>query len=94
METQTETATKRKPTIKKTAAPKAAPKKKAAAPKAAKSDDKSVTLKDLAKEMKLDPRVARRKLRKAGVGADGRYSWEEGSTALKKAREALASTEE
>ncbi len=96
METQTETTTKRKPPMKKAAAPKAPAKKKAAAPKAkAKGDDEGgVTLKDIAKEAKLEPRIARRKLRKAGIGAEGRYSWKEGSSDLKKAREALAADEE
>ena len=68
-------------------AEKAAPEKKAK--KAAPAADGAVTLKDLAKEAKLEAHIARRQLRKAGIPNEGRWSWEDGTPALRKAREAL-----
>jgi hypothetical protein len=49
-----------------------------------------ITLKQLCKDYKLEPRVARRKLREAGLKPEGRWSWEKGSAALKKAETTLA----
>ena len=57
--------------------------------KAAAADDGSIKLKDLAKAAKLEPHIARRQLRKAGVPNDGRWTWKDGSVELRKAREAL-----
>lgn len=56
-------------------------------------DKDSVPLKALCQEMKLDPRAARRVLRKAKIsGHDSRDRWtfKKGSSALDKAREALS----
>lgn len=52
-----------------------------------------ISLKDLAKDYKMEARVARRKLRLAGLKPEGRWTWEKGSAALKKAESALAATE-
>lgn len=52
-----------------------------------------VALKTLCQQLKIDPRMARRKLRKADIsGHDARDRWtfKPGSTALTKAREVLA----
>lgn len=72
---------------------KAAPKKKVAAKKAAKKsnghDGNVVTIGDLAKDFKITTRAARVALRKAGLKAEGRWQWEKGSGALKKAEGAL-----
>jgi len=57
--------------------------------KAADDGEGGVALKDLAKEAKLEPHIARRQLRKAGIPNEGRWSWKEASPALRKAREAL-----
>ena len=57
--------------------------------KAADDGEGGVALKDLAKEAKLEPHIARRQLRKAGIPNEGRWSWKDGSPALRKAREAL-----
>lgn len=89
MESETKgetTMTEKKPAAKKkVAAKKTAPKK--AAPK--KSTEGLVSLADLAKEAKIKPNMARRKLRAAGIANEGRWKWEENSASLKKAREAL-----
>jgi hypothetical protein len=78
-------AAKKKPVRKvkaKTTAKAAAPAKKA-------NGADHVTLKQLCKEYKLEPRIARRKLRLAGLKPEGRWSWEKGSSALKKAETTL-----
>lgn len=72
-----------------TAKKKAAPKKKAAAKKANGHAENLVHLKDLAKDYKMEPRVARRALRSAGLKPEGRWAWEKGSAALKKAETTL-----
>lgn len=87
------TEEKTKPAPKK-AAPKkkTAPAKKAAAAPAKKTKDKDenlVTLKGLSAQLKLDPRDARKKLRKAGLKAEGRWAWPAGSSELKKIEAAL-----
>ena len=89
--------TKEKP-VKKTTAKKKAPKKVAkgnGAAKAAKKevDPNLVTLKALCKELKLDPRVARRRLRTADLKAEGRWSWQKGSGALSKVQKILSAAE-
>lgn len=60
-----------------------APKRKKA------SAEGKVTLADLASEAKIGTGAARRKLRGAELAREGRWSWEEGSSALKAARKAL-----
>jgi predicted nucleic acid-binding Zn-ribbon protein len=57
------------------------------------ADENVVTLKQLCKDMKLDPRVARRRLRAAEMKAEGRWSWPKGSGALAKVEKALAAAE-
>ena len=85
------TEEKTKPAAKK-AAPKkkTAPAKKAAPAKKTKDKDENlVTLKGLSAQLKLDPRDARKKLRKAGLKAEGRWAWPAGSSELKKIEAAL-----
>lgn len=66
-----------------------------AVPKATPEPKKSempVPLKALCSELKVDPRLARRKLRREGVtGHDARtrWTWKPGSEQLKKVRELL-----
>lgn len=80
-------AVKKAPTkVTKAPAKAEAPTKKA---KKAAADDGGVNLKALAKEAKLEPHIARRQLRKAGIPNEGRWTWADGSPALRKAREAL-----
>lgn len=75
---------------KKAPAKKKVPAKKAAAPAAKKTkDENTVSLKDLSAKLKIDPRDARKKLRKAGLKAEGRWAWPAGSADLKKVEEAL-----
>ena len=78
-------AAKKKPVrkVKAKTVTKAAPEKKG-------NGADGVTLKQLCKEFKLEPRVARRKLRLAGLKPEGRWSWDKGSAALKKAEAALS----
>lgn len=67
--------------------------KKVAKTNGAKPVSDGVALKVLCKELKVDPRLARRKLRKAEIsGHDARDRWtfKPGSSALTKAREVLA----
>ena len=52
-------------------------------------DPNQTTLKQLCKDLKLDPRLARRKLRDAEMKADGRWSWKTGSNDLKKVEKIL-----
>jgi hypothetical protein len=56
------------------------------------ADPNQITLKQLCKDYKLEPRIARRKLRLAGLKPEGRWSWEKGSSSLKKAETALAAS--
>lgn len=73
---------------KKTAAKKVS--KKSAAPASKKKEsDGSIKLKDLATEAGITEQRARQKLREAEVERNGRWSWEDGSSALKAARKAL-----
>lgn len=69
------------------------PKKVAKANGNGKTPSDLVALKTLCKELKVEPRLARRKLRKASItGHDARDRWnfKPGSGALTKAREVLA----
>lgn len=69
------------------------PKKVAKTNGATKTASDLIALKVLCKELKVEPRLARRKLRKAditGHDARDRWSFKPGSTALTKAREVLA----
>ena len=84
-ELQTEPKVETKPT-------KSTAKKKAVKKAETKKADGGISPKTLAKEAKIEPRVARRKLRKAKLEPDGRWSWEAGSAALKAARKALGLT--
>ena len=84
VETKAKKAVKKAPAKKAAAKAEPAPKKKAV-----KADDGTITLKDLAKEAKLEPHIARRQLRKAGIPNEGRWTWTDGTPALRKAREAL-----
>lgn len=86
VETKAKKAVKKAPAKKAAAKPEPAPKKKTASKKA---EDGTITLKDLAKEAKLEPHIARRQLRKAGIPNEGRWTWADGTPALRKAREAL-----
>ena len=91
---ETEMATAPKKTAAKKSAVKKAPAKAVKAAPAKKKveaagEEGRVKLKDLAKEAKLEPHIARRQLRKAGVPNEGRWSWKDGSSELSKAREAL-----
>jgi len=82
----------KKTVAKKAPAKKVASKATAAPAKAKKAngaDDGAIKLKDLAKAAKLEPHIARRQLRKAGVPNEGRWTWKDGSSELRKAREAL-----
>jgi len=76
------------------AAPKAKAPKAEKAPKtkkAAATDEDVVTLKQLASELDMDGRVARRKLREAGIEKPGgRWEWAAGSKALTKVTKALS----
>lgn len=84
------TSTEEKPTVPK----KAAKKTKSAAKKANGHAENQITLKDLAKDYKMHPRIARRRLRLAGLKPEGRWAFEKGSAALKKAEAALAAKAE
>lgn len=63
--------------------------------KASKSESKKadtegrILLADLASEAKITGASARRRLRAADLSPEGRWSWEEGSKALKEARKVL-----
>jgi len=89
--------TEGKPVTTKAAPKKKLPPKKAAAKPAkpakakTKKDPNSVSLKDLASKLKIEPRDARKKLRKAGVKTEGRWSWPAGSADLKKVESILSS---
>lgn len=78
---------------KKSSAKKKTSAKKVSAKKTNGASENLVTLKQLCKDVKLDPRVARRKLRNADLKADGRWSWEKGSSALKKVTDVLSAAE-
>jgi hypothetical protein len=74
---------------------KKAPKKKAAktngaAKKVDKAEDGLVSLKALAAELKIEPRLARVKLRKAEIENPGRWAWKDGSAELTKIRKLLS----
>lgn len=91
-ETTPKKGPKKRPAKKKVAA---APKAKAAkATKAAKApkDDNVVTLAQLASKLKIEPRLARIKLRKAeGVErSEGRWEWKKDSGALAKVEKLLS----
>lgn len=64
------------------------------ADKAAASDSNLVHLKQLCFDLDLEPRIARRRLRKAlgNVGTGQRWAWEPDSPELAKVRTALAGT--
>lgn len=65
--------------------------KKSSVAKVAKTNgsENLVKLSELAIEAKLTTQGARKKLRETGLERSGRWSWEEGSKALKDARKAL-----
>ena len=90
---ETESTPEEKKPVKKTTAKKkvAATTKKPATAKKAKKvvDENQTSLKDLAKELKLEARDIRRILRKAKIENDGRWSWAKDSGALKKVRDIL-----
>lgn len=75
----------------------AKPEAKAAAPKPAKSasEENLVSLKSLCDELKLNPAVARRKLRNADLPGErtekARWAWPVGSSALKEVSKLLGS---
>lgn len=80
----------KKAPVKKAPVKKAVAKEPAASKaKVAKKSEGGISLKHLAKEAKVEPRVARRKLRQAKLSPKGRWSWEAGSPDLAKARAAL-----
>lgn len=62
---------------------------KAKTSKPAKAKDGQVNIAQLAEEAGITPQRARQKLREAELERDGRWSWDEGSKALKGARKAL-----
>lgn len=79
-------ATKKKPVRK--------VKAKTTAAKSNGADPNQVTLKQLCKDHKMEPRIARRKLRAAGLKPEGRWSWGKGTPALRKAETALAASDD
>ena len=81
----------KKKTTKKTTAKKKAPAKKKGGKKAKASADGGITLKALAEEAGISGQAARQKLRAAGIEREegSRWSWKEGSKALKAAKKAL-----
>ena len=52
-------------------------------------DEKTVVLKHLCREFKIEPRAARRKLRATLGLTEGRWSWAEGSKELTRVRDVL-----
>lgn len=80
-------ATAKKVVKKKTTAVKKTTAKKVAKPEV---DDNSVKLKDIAKELKINARDARKILRKEKVKNPGRWSWPDKSADLKKVRDLLS----
>lgn len=91
---ETAKVTTKKTTAKSAAAKKKAPVATASKKKAAKPEGEVITLKAIAKELKIEPRVARKKLRAAKIKNDGRWSWPVGSADVKKVREALTASAE
>jgi hypothetical protein len=87
-------------TKEKKVATKKTPKKKVAAVKAAKTNghakdtDGLVSLKALCSTLKMAPRLARIKLRKAEIENPGRWAWREGSGELTKVRKLLSAASE
>jgi len=79
-----------------TQASKPQPKAKGTAERKTREHDPDVlTLKELCAELDLEPRIARRKLRKAvgHVGTGARWEWKKDSPELAAVRQALAGTE-
>ena len=89
---QEDTTVEKKTAPKKKLPPKKAakPVAKAAAKPAKEKDPNAVSLKDLCSKLKIEPRDARKKLRKAGIKAEGRWSWTAGSADLKKIESTLS----
>ncbi len=86
--TEGKPAIKKKPAAPAKKKPAAAAAKKKPAPAVA---DNMVTLAEICKSAKIDPRLGRRRLRNAGVTVDGsRWAWKKGSSELKKAETAVA----
>ncbi len=61
-----------------------------AASKKVQEDDGMVSLATLAKELKIEPRAARMKLRKSEIENPGRWAWKDPSGELTKVRKLLS----
>jgi len=63
--------------------------KKSTVKKVVKTATNQVTLAEVAKELKMEPRTARRILRNSKVKNPGRWAWDKGSSGLAAAKKAL-----